>query len=460
LPLVAGVQVRYNDASKAPSWLAGPHMGDLEHNVMFPGRTRMKPLVVSYVTLAVAAVAAQAANWAQWRSPTGNGVAEPGAYPVTFSATKNVQWKARLPGKGSSTPIVWGDRIFITCGIGKGRAGQDGVLCFDWSGKRLWQSKLGSQVPGRHRNGSGSCPSIVTDGTRLFAYFKSGTLAALDFEGKVLWKKDLQALYGKNTLWWDVGTSPVLAAGNVVVAVMHAGDSYVVAFEQATGKVAWKVARNFPCRRESDQSYTTPIVTTENGKTTLLIWGADHLTCHDPADGKTLWTCGGFNPDNRSMWRTIASASVTDGVAVVPYGRGRYLAGVKLGGAGEVTKTHRLWERRGIGADVPTPATADGKAYNLSDKGTVTCLAVKTGKTLWETVLPRKPGSFYSSPILVGDRLYACRDAGTVYVCQVSEAGLKVLAQNDMDDRLVATPVPVNGKLLIRGTAYLYCIGK
>lgn len=420
----------------------------------------MRRLTWLCTLLATLPLASQAANWPQWRGPTGNGVAEPGDYPVDFSLSKGLLWKAKLPGKGSSTPIVWGDHIVITCGVGKGEAGQDGVLCFDWAGKLAWQTPLGPQRPGKHRNGSGSCPSVVTDGTRLFAYFKSGTLAALDFDGKVLWKTNLQRKYGKDTLWWDLGTSPVLADGKVVVAVMHEGESYVVAHEGATGKLAWKADRTFKRPRESDQSYTTPIVVQRGGKPVIAIWGADHVTQHDAATGKAIWTCGGFNPANKAMWRVISSASVSDGVCVVPWGRGDFLGAVKLSGSGDVTQTHWLWRKKGIGSDVPTPITVNGKVIHLSDEGTVTCLNVRTGKELWSKSLPKARGRFYSSAVLAGNRLYALREAGAAYVCEVSTSGLKVLAQTDLGDRLAATPVPINGKLLIRGMANLYCFGK
>ena len=420
----------------------------------------MRNLTVLCVTLIGLVCVSQAANWPEWRGPQGNGVAEAGDYPVEFSPTKNVLWKARLPGRGNSTPVVWDDHIFITCGIGRGQAGRDGVLCFDWKGKLRWQRELGPQRPGRNRNGSGSSPSVVTDGKRIFAYFKSGTVAALDFDGKVLWKKDLQKAYGRDTLWWDLGTSPVLAGGNVVIAVMHEGRSYVVALKPDTGKVAWKVDRMFRCARESDQSYTTPMVTKEEGKTVLVIWGADHVTGHDAADGKMLWSCAGFNPNNTAMWRVISSPSISAGVAVVSHARGKKLAAVKLGGRGDVTKTHWLWEKTHIGSDVPTAAAVGGKLYHLTDMGTVTYMDIKTGREIWSKKLPGGRGKFYSSPILAGDKLYLFRLDGTACVCQVSETGMKVLSETDMGEPLTASAVPINGKLLIRGMENLYCIGK
>ena len=408
----------------------------------------------------LAGAAGRAQNWPQWRGPEGNGVAAPGHYPVMFSATNGLLWKAPLPGRGGSTPIVWGERMVLTSGVGEGTNGLDGVLCFDWTGRKLWQVTLGPQRPGKHRRGSGSCPSAVTDGRRIFVYFKSGSLAALDFEGRVLWKTHLQERYGKDTLNWDLGTSPVLAGGNVVVAVMHEGNSYVVALNPATGEEVWKVDRNFPCNEECGQSYATPLVITRDSRAELVLWGGDHLTGHSATTGKSLWQCGGFNPDNKRHWRNIASPAYSQGVAVVPYGREQFLAGIKIGGSGDVTETARLWEKHGIGTDSSVPIARDGKVYLVNFKGRVWCLDLLTGVVLWETVLPAGKGVFYSSPVLAGDTLYFCREQGDVYVCRITPTGLQVLNQTRLDDFFVASPVLVRGRLLLRGETHLYCIGE
>ncbi|MDA3923882.1 MAG: PQQ-binding-like beta-propeller repeat protein [Kiritimatiellae bacterium] len=416
------------------------------------------PAILTAALLSCMTVVAQ--NWPQWRGPEGNGVAAPGKYPVKFSAATDLLWQAPLPGKGGSTPIVWKDRIVITSGVGEKDEGQDGVLCFDWSGKQLWQVTLGKQVKGKHRRGNGSCPSAVTDGKRVFVYFKSGTLAALDFDGKILWQTNLQKRYGKNTLLWDLGTSPVLVDGNVVIAVMHTGSSYVVAFNQETGEERWKVDRNFKCPEESDQSYTTPQVTQEGGRTTLIIWGADHLTSHDAASGAMIWQCGGFNPEQKKAWRVISSPVIAGDIAVVPYGRDKNVAGVKLGGKGDVTKTNRLWDNHGIGTDGATPTAYDGKVYIVNFQGKVSCLDTLTGKELWSSRLPQGKGMFYSSPTLAGDKLYICREKGSIYVCQITPTGLNVINETNLDDHFVASPVLIQDKILLRGEKNLYCIGK
>jgi outer membrane protein assembly factor BamB len=190
-------------------------------------------------------------------------------------------------------------------------------------------------------------------------------------------------------------------------------------------------------------------------------WGADHLTGHDAATGKLLWECGGFNPEKQGYWRTIASAVVSDGIAIVPYGRGEFLAGVRVGGSGDITKGARIWETSGRGksADVPTPAVVGERAYLLTDKGRIACVNMKTGEEIWSADLPPNRNKFYGSPVLAGDKLYGVREDGVIFVGRVSDKGFELLADhNDMGGRVIASPVPIRGGLLVRGDEYLYRI--
>ncbi len=394
-------------------------------------------------------------DWPQWRGPQGNGVAAKGEFPTSFSPSENLLWKAKLPGKGSSTPVVSGDLIFVTCGV----EGEDSVLAYDWDGELVWQKSLGEERAGKHKNASGSNSSPITDGKNLVVYFKSGTVASLDFAGKVNWRINLQEKFGEDTLWWDLGTSPIFAGGYVVIAVMQEGDSYVVALRPEDGGVAWKVDRTFPVQKESGQAYTTPYLTTIDGQETLVIWGADHLTGHDPKNGKRLWTCGGFNPEDKAMWRVIASPAFSDGIAVVPYGRAKFTAAVKLGGSGDITSSARLWERTDIGADCPSPVASGDRAYLLSDRGKIHCLDIRTGKDRWVDAIPRASSNYYSSPILAGDLLYCAREDGVVAVVRVSDTGMEVLSSNEMGEAIIAAPVPVRDRLLLRGAEHLFCFG-
>ena len=159
------------------------------------------------------------------------------------------------------------------------------------------------------------------------------------------------------------------------------------------------------------------------------------------------------------MWRVIASPGITEGVAVIPFGRTKFCAGVQLGGSGNITEGGRLWERDDLGADCPTPVGRDGKMFVLSDRGQINCIQATTGKDIWVDAIPRARAKYYSSPILAGNLLYCAREDGVLTVVKVGEDGMEVLSQNEMGERLAATPVPVNGKLLVRGREHLFCIG-
>jgi outer membrane protein assembly factor BamB len=257
-------------------------------------------------------------------------------------------------------------------------------------------------------------------------------------------------------LWWDLGTSPVLSENRAIVAVMHEGPSYLVALDLASGEELWKTPREYDNARESDQAYTTPQVVRLDGKDVIVTWGADHLTGHDAATGKVLWESGGFNPQNEGMWRVIASAAVGDDIAIVPYGRGDFVAGVRLGGRGDITESNRLWEKQELGSDVPTAAVRDGMAYVLTDGGQIACLEMESGNELWSASLPRNRNKFYASPVLAGETLYCAREDGMVFVGRVTGEGFELLAENPMGEPIFATPVPIQGGLLIRGNERLF----
>ena len=391
-------------------------------------------------------------RWPAWRGGAACGSTSTGEYPTEFGPEKNVMWKAALPGRGFSTPVIWGDHIIVTTGSD----GANRVLDLDATGTTRWTADVGKEREGKHRNGSGSNPSAVTDGKGIFVYFKSGDLAGLDFDGNVKWSTNLQERFAKDTLYWDMGTSPVLSARYVIVAVMHQGDSFLAAFDKSTGDIAWKVARNYECPPEGDHSYATPILRVRDGKETVLVWGAEHVTAHTVSDGALLWSCAGFNPKQEKNWVVVASALLAGDVMVVPYGRGTHLAGVTLGGKGDVTDTHRRWTRSDVGAFVPTPASAGGNVYLVTDKGGVVRLDPATGATLAGAEFPKHRAKYYSSPLVAGGKLYAAREDGVVMVMAVGDE-LRFLAANDLGERVIASPVAVGDRLFIRGESHLYC---
>lgn len=397
-----------------------------------------------------------AANWPSWRGPQLNGVAS-GAFPTEWSADKNLKWKVDLPS-GGSTPIVWDDRIYVTCG----KESKNVLVALDMNGKTLWEAKVGTERPGKHQKATGANPSAVTDGNIIAAYFKSGDVAGVDLSGKVLWEKNLQKEYGEDTLWWDLGTSPIMTSKYVVVTCMQSepSPSYLVAFDKKTGDVAWKVDRNVPAPKEAAQSYTTPVVVTHEGKETIVVLGADHVTAHDAATGQELWRVGGLNPEQNGFFRSISSPVVDGNMVVAPYARGGSLTAVRLGGSGDVTKSHVVWTKQGLSADVPSPIAHEGKVYVATDKGKLGCLNVATGEEIWTADLPKNRLAYSASPILAGGNLYLAREDGTTFV--VDAASGKLVATNSLgeDEKTVATPVLVNGHVLLRTFEHLYCFGK
>jgi len=417
-------------------------------------KLQIPAILILYLGCSINAALLPDKYWPAWRGVDNSGSTIKGSYPAKFSNTENVLWKAELPGKGCSTPIVWGERIVLTCSA----QGSDAILAYDWSGGKLWQTKVGKERKGKHRNGSGSNPSVTTDGKGLFALFKSGNLAGLDFNGGTKWKSNLTN-YGKDSLYWDFGTSPVLTRKNVIVALMRNKNSWLIAFDKETGKIDWQVERNYDTPTEGDHSYATPIVRMENNRETILVWGAERLTSHSAKDGSILWSCAGFNPKAKGNWVVVGSHIVSGEMVVVPYGRGSHLAGIKLGGRGDVTATHRAWTRTDTGSFVPTPALADGRVYILRDRGEVHCVNPRNGKSHWEDKFPRGSSSYYSSPVIAGKHLYATREDGKILTAKI-EGGFQFLHENDMGERLIASPVPITGKLLIRGEKHLFCIGQ
>lgn len=418
-------------------------------------RIRITSLVCLLITAAPSAPAD--ANWPRWRGPDHSGSVASGSYPVTWD-TEKVLWKIEVPGKGFSTPVVWNDRVYLTTGM----EGSDAVLAFDESGKQLWQRQLGPEVAGKHKNGSGSNPSATTDGSAIFVFFKSGNFAALELDGSIRWKTNLFERYGKDDRFWDFGTSPVLTKKDAVIAHMHDGDSWLAAFDKATGQVSWKVPRNYETPTEGRQGYSTPIVFSHESAEAILVWGGQHLTAHDAANGKIFWSCGDFNPEGQRYWPSVTGPVISGTVAVVPCGRADRrqprLHGIKLGGNGDVTETHRLWMRQDTGSFIPTPGAHKGRVYVLDDRGEIHCVNPSTGETIWSGVFPRGQGNFYASPLIAGGHLYAAREDGTVFVTRLGDK-FEIISEIDMKDRIIASPIAVSDRLLIRTSRHLYCIG-
>ena len=415
--------------------------------------------VACFVVFAAgSASAVELADWRSWRGPLDHGSIESGKYPVKFGADKYT-WRTELPGRGCSTPIILNDVIYVTSPAD----GKDSLVSYDLAGNERWRTVFDAEKAGKHRNGSGSNASPVTDGTAIFTFFKSGTLAAVELDGRVRWKTNLVERFGPDTLFWDHGTSPVLTEKHVIMARMHKGESWLAAFDKSTGEIAWKVARNYETPVECDHGYTTPLVIRHNGKESILVWGAEHLTIHDAADGKVVWTCGDFNPDANKLWPAIATPVIVGDMAVIAYGRNDRgiprLYGIRLTGEGDVTKTAHIWRRDDVGTFVPTPVAYKGRVILVRDKGEVASIDPATGKTVWEGAFPKHRTNFYASPLIAGDKLYAPREDGALFVASVAGDKFELLSENDMGESVIGSPVPVgNNRILVRGEKHLFCI--
>ena len=275
---------------------------------------------------------------------------------------------------------------------------------------------------------------------------------------------DLVERFGKDTLYWDHGTSPVLTEKYVIMVRMHQGESWLAAFDKESGELAWKVARNYSVPQECDHGYSTPLVIQHQGKESILVWGAEHVTIHNASDGQMTWSCGGFNPDQSKLWPAIATPVIFGDTVVIAYGRNDRgvprLFGVSLSGNGDVTATNHVWKRDDVGTFVPTPTAYKNRLILVRDRGEVECLDPQTGKTVWTGAFPKNRSNFYSSPLVAGDKLYAPREDGVVFVAGIANEKFEVLSENNMGESVIGSPVPTSGNVLIRSIKHLFCFGK
>ena len=418
-----------------------------------------------------------AENWPSWRGPLGTSIAQPGDYPTQWTTTgdntKNLKWKVQVPGKGSSTPAVWGDNIFVTYNLPDGK---NSLMSLNREGEKRWSVEFGAATPGKYGIASGANPSPITDGENVYVFYKSGDLAAVDFKGDIVWQANIQTLFGEDTsdtIWWDMGTSPVLTQSGIAIAYqrsaakgegdeqppVYSDNSFVVSFDKKTGKVNWKQDRNLKAPRESAQSYTTPLVVEEDGNETIVVLGADFVTSHDAQTGKEVWRFGTLNPNHEAYWRSIASATYSDGVVFAPYARGGSLTAIKVGGSGNVTDSHMLWQVNGISSDCATPVANNGKVYSGTDRGQLACVDVESGEIDWQIDVEKSGKRYKSSLTMAGNLIYWPREDGTVFVVDVSGEP-KVVGKSIMEESVVASPVLVDGLVIIRTLDGLYCMGK
>lgn len=407
------------------------------------------PMSLFALFIATAHLNAQS-PWPNWRGPNGNGTALDGNYPLRWNESEHIAWKYALPGRGASTPIVLNDQLYLTLA----KEGVNVVQCVNTDGKLVWEKSLGKEKAGKNAKASGANSSPITDGKLVFVYFKSGDFAAISPSGQIQWTLNLQEKYGEDTLWWDLGTSPVLTDSAVVIAVMQTGPSYLVALDKLTGKELWKADRWLDVRDESNQSYTTPTLAKLKTGPVLITVGADHATAHSASDGKLLWKVGGFNPSNERFFRSIASPLISGDLVLCPYARGASTTAIQL--ESEVSQDKRVAWKVDFGSDVPTPALSKGRVYVLGDKGQVTCIHPETGNKVWSIALPKSNKAFSSSPVVANGHVYCTREDGTTFV--ISESDGQIVSENKLDGYAVATPIFASNRIYLRTYEALYAI--
>jgi outer membrane protein assembly factor BamB len=416
---------------------------------------------VVLAALAVTASVPRAENWPQWRGPSLNGVSGEKNLPVHWSATENVAWQLALPAWSGSTPIVWGDRIFLNVAEDlRMQAGDNLQLwCVDRvRGTVLWKRPLGG---GNHREQKHnmSSPSPVTDGTAVWVMTGTGILKAFDFTGTERWARDIQKDYGPFGLNWGYGSSPLLHGDALYVQVLHGMRtrdlSYLLRIDKATGKTMWRVERPTPARFESPDAYTTPALLRYGTTTEIVVTGGDVVTGHDPATGKELWRAGGLNPNNDGSHRIVASPVVYGEMIYAP-SRERPMLALKAGGRGDVTKSHVLWSFN-YGPDVPTPVTDGTYIYTVNDRGIMFCLDAKTGREIYGR--QRLPSGTYSgSPVLADGKIYITNEDGLTSVIKAGPV-FEILARNDFGDYTLSSPAVSEGQIFFRTAKFLYAIG-
>ncbi|MBM3848319.1 MAG: Pyrrolo-quinoline quinone [Verrucomicrobia bacterium] len=397
-------------------------------------------------------------DWPAWRGSKANGSLSGGKHPVRHGQ-ESIAWKLPLPGKGGSTPIIHQGVVYLTSPA----EGSDAILAVGSDGKQKWATKLGVESQPKHRTLGSSCNSSpVTDGKTVFAYFRSGTLAAVDLKGAVIWKQNLTEQFGDEKLFWDQGSSPIVVGDQLVLARLHQGESWLAAFDIKTGKLRWKQSRSFQVPTENDNGYTTPILFDHEGAAAVLVWGADHLTAHDAKDGRVIWTAGDFNHQGTGYWPAISTPVLVRGMAVVPVGRDdrpnqSRVHAIRLGGAGDVSASHRVWKREDVGVFVPALAEFENRVFLLRHKGDVACLDPRSGETVWTGAFPKDRAPFYSSPVIADGVIYAVREDGVLFAARVRDK-FEFLGETALGERVVASPALASDALYVRGDKHLFRI--
>ena len=394
-------------------------------------------------------------DWPQFRGPGGLATSAQSGLPTSFGDDENIVWKTRLPGAGTSSPILIGDRIFLTCyggyGVpGEGRGDMDELKLYVCSldrasGEMLWskeiEPKLPEQATIRDEHGySSSTPAA--DGERVYVFFGKTGVFAFDYAGEQLWHADV----GSGLSGWGSAASPVLH-GDLVIINASVESQSLVALDKATGEEHWRAGG-------INEAWNTPLlVTPESGKTEVIVPIVQKILAFDVETGDPLWTC-----DTNIQSYMSPSVVANNGVVFCIGGRTNGALAVKAGGRSDVTKTHRLWTGK-KGSNVSSPVYHDGHVYWMNDnQGTAYCADAETGEIVYEERIPRSD-QIYASPVVADGKLYYLSRSGQIFVV-AAKPEFELLATNKLEERgrFDASPAIADGRLFIRSNRFLYCI--
>jgi len=432
----------------------------------------LRPFSLAFV-LAAVATAPAADHWPSWRGPTANGIAPTSANPpIKWDTETNIKWKVPLPGRGSATPVVWGDRLFVLTAIPTDRAAKADelppadpkfqtrttppttfykfdVICLDRNtGKELWRKTAAEAVPheGYHKTHSYAAGSPATDGARLYASFGSFGVFAFDLDGKQLWKRDFGRM--RTRLGWGEAVTPVVHGGSVILNWDQEAESKLIVLDAATGKTKWEA------KRAEKTSWNAPLAVTHGDRTQVIVNGTNRARAYDLADGKVVWEVGGMTTN------AIPSPLAAEGVAYLMSGYGGAAAvAVPLDSTGDLGTAGKVNWRYNKGTPyVPSPVLYGGRLYfTQGNTGLLTVLDAKTGKVLTPGERLQNLTSLYASPMAAAGRLYFTDRTGTTVVLKAGDKP-EVLAVNRLNDPIDASPVAVGKTLYLRGEKNLYAI--
>jgi outer membrane protein assembly factor BamB len=444
---------------------------------------KVSATILALMTLS--ALAAYAGNWPQWRGPSGDGISEGSDLPVRWSSTENIRWKASLEGLGASSPVIWENTLFVTSQKGRvpvpqanypqlarddqalavkekpiggsdapGTGGEPGdvqlvVEAFRVSdGNRLWMfsTPATGELPELHEKHNLATPTPATDGEHVFAWFGTGQILALDMQGKLVWSRHLGREYSPFTTRWGHGSSPTLYRDTILLLCDHTGESYLLALDKNTGKERWKAERG-----RDHISHATPLVIHTSSRDELIINSSERIDAYDPSNGALLWYAG--------KWRQtpVPTPVFHNGILFLSRGyRNSDFLALSPGGEGDVTSQNILWRSSGGASYVPSILYYEDLLYVTNEVGVVTCAEAATGKTIWKK---RLGGIFFASPVAGDGKVYIVGETGETFVLKAGREPV-VLATNDLDERMIASPAISNGRIFLRSDRNVFCIGK